>query len=67
MGTELRELNSRLDGILRDATEQRKVQADDKSSADQRDTARRQLRQLDAGEAATRRLIRQAELSALSL
>jgi hypothetical protein len=35
--------------------------------ADQRDTARRQLRQLDADEAATRRLIRQAELSALSL
>jgi hypothetical protein len=67
MGTELRALNNRLDGIQRDATEQRKVLADDKSSADQRDTARRQLRQLDADEAATRRLIRQAELSAMSL
>jgi hypothetical protein len=66
MGTELRELNSRLDGIQREATEQRKIVADDKSSADQRDTARRLLRQTDADEAATRRLIRQAELSALS-
>ena len=67
MGTELRELNSRLDAIQHDATEQRKTLADDKSSADQRDAARRQLRQLDTDEAATRRLIRQAELSALSL
>jgi hypothetical protein len=67
MGTELRDLNSRLDGIQREATEQRKILADDKSSADQRDTARRLLRQIDADEAATRRLIRQAELSALSL
>lgn len=67
MGTELHDLNTRLDGIQRDATEQRKVLADDKSSADQRDAARRLLRQLDSDEATTRRLIRQAELSALKL
>lgn len=67
MGTELHDLNTRLEGILRDAADQRKVLADDKSTPDQRETARRLLRQLDSDEAATRRLIRQAELSALSL
>jgi hypothetical protein len=67
MGQELFELNQRLAGIQRQAADERAVLADTKTPPDRRDAANRHLGQLDADEAATRKLIRQAERSALSL
>lgn len=67
MGHELYELNQRLADIQKQMADERAVLADTKTPPDRRDTANRHLGQLDADEAATRKLIRQAELSALSL
>jgi len=67
MGHELYELNQRLADIQKQAADERAVLADTKTPPDRRDTANRHLGQLDADEAATRKLIRQAEFSALSL
>lgn len=67
MGHELYELNQRLADIQKQAASERAVLADTTTLPERRDTANRRLGQLDADEAATRKMIRQAELSALSL
>jgi hypothetical protein len=67
LGSELHELNRRLERINSQQAEERKVLADPKTTPVGRDNANRHLGQLDADEAAVRRLIRQAEHGALSL
>jgi len=67
MGHELYELNQRLADIQRQAAAERAVLADTATLPERRDTANRRLGQLDADEAATRKMIRQAEVSALAL
>lgn len=67
MGHELFELNQRLAEIQRKAADERTVLADTKTPPDRRDAANRHLGQLDADEASTRKLIRQAEFAALAL
>jgi hypothetical protein len=67
MGRELFDLNQRLAEIQRQAAEERAVLADTKTPPDRRDAANRHLGQLDADEASTRKLIRQAEYAALAL
>jgi len=67
MGHELYGLNQRLADIQKQAADERAVLAATTTLPERRDAANRHLGQLDADEAATRKLIRQAELSALSL
>jgi hypothetical protein len=67
MGHELYQLNQRLADIQKQAADERAVLAATTTLPERRDTANRHLGQLDADEASTRKLIRQAELAALSL
>ena len=67
MGHEVYELNQRLADIQKQAADERAVLAATTTLPERRDAANRHLGQLDADEASTRKLIRQAERSALSL
>ncbi|HET7868270.1 MAG TPA: DUF2799 domain-containing protein [Burkholderiaceae bacterium] len=67
LGHELYELNQRLADIQKQAADERAVLALTTTLPERRDAANRHLGQLDADEASTRKLIRQAERSALSL
>lgn len=67
LGRELFDLNQRLADIQKQAADERAVLALTTTLPERRDAANRHLGQLDADEASTRKLIRQAERSALSL
>lgn len=67
LGSELNELNRRLERISSQQVDERKVLADSKSQPAARENANRRLGQLDGDESAVRRLIRQAERDALQI
>lgn len=67
LGHEIDELNRRLVQIDRQRADERKILSDPKSTPGDRAAANRRLGQLDGDEAAVRQMIRQAEITGLSI
>ncbi|MEO8155066.1 MAG: DUF2799 domain-containing protein [Rhizobacter sp.] len=67
LGNELHDLNGRLERITTQQANERRVLADTKSTAADRDSANRRLAETNTDEVAVRKMIRQAEVNALSI
>lgn len=67
LGNEINELNRRLTQIDSQRADERKILSDPKSTYSDRAAANRRLGQLDGDEASVRQMIRQAEVTGLSI